>query len=267
VLKIFNDKINFALETIYEAGEKIREKLKDDIEITVKTDVSDLVTNMDKETEKFLVEKIKNRYPLDTFVTEENTVAIDFGEKCWIIDPIDGTFNFVHERKNFAISAAYYESNFPVFGIVYDVDDDNMYLGISGGGAFLNGKKILPSPPHGLSNSVIDFSLKRKKIIEQLSSIDIEKLCLNSLEYRHLGSAALRLCHIAINRIQIYISVNLAVWDYAAGGIILRECGGNYHTIMFKNNKSPYNDTLLIAAQNDNLLQEVLNFASINNTP
>ncbi len=262
MLKIFNEKINFAMETIYEAGELIRKRLKNRMEITVKTDVNDLVTNVDKETEKFLVEKINNKYPLDTFITEENTVATNFGDKCWIIDPIDGTFNFIYEKKNFAISAAYYESNTPVFGIVYDVSDDNMYLGIKGGGAFLNGKKIIPSSPRTLENSIIDVNLKRKKIIEKLIGLNIEKLCLHSLEHRHLGSAALRLCHLAVNRIHIYISVNLALWDYAAGGIILRECGGDYHVEKFINHKSPSSNTILIAAQNNKLLEEVLNFCT-----
>lgn len=261
--RMFNEKINFAIETIYAAGKMIKSKLKDNkenIEITVKTCISDLVTNIDHETEEFIVEKITQKYPSHTFITEEKTVTSSFGDKCWIIDPIDGTLNFIYEQKNYAISAAYYEFNRPVFGIIYDVWGDNMYLGIKGKGAYLNGEKIIPSFPCDLKNSIVDVNFKRKNLIKQISNIDIEELCNLALEHRHLGSAAIRICDVARGRIHVYISPHLKLWDYAAGNIILAECGGNFHTIKYDGNL-PSSSTFFIAAQNDDLLKEVLSLS------
>lgn len=215
---------------------------------------------MDKENEEFLVSRIHEKFPEDVFITEESTVAPVEGDKCWIIDPIDGTLNFITEKKNYAISIAYYELGNPVFGMVYDVYEDMLYLGIAGKGAYLNNEKIEISAPKNLEHSILDVNLKSSEKIKSLVNVDITELCSDSMEHRHLGCASLRLCDIAMNKIHVYISAKLAVWDYAAGNIILKECGGCCYMLKYKNERSPLSNTLVIAAQNENLLEEILKY-------
>ncbi len=245
------------------AGNFIRNRIKSSFEITEKTCVSDLVTDVDKETESFLVNSIIDKYPEDTFITEERTVNSDFGDKCWIIDPIDGTLNFIYEQKNYAISVAYYGNKEPAFGIVYDVFEDNLYLGIKNKGSYVNGKKVNRPPFNTLSTGIVDVNLKNMGLIKELINLDMEEVCKAALNFRHLGSAAIRICDIALNKAHVYISPNLAIWDYAAANIFLKECGGDYWILKTDNKKSPDLNSLVIAAQNKDLLNEVINYSSI----
>lgn len=218
-------RIDFTLDLVKKAGENIRTLMSQDIEIETKSSDSDFVTNVDKQTEIFLVKKIQNEYENQDFLTEENTTPRQDSKQLWIIDPIDGTTNFIFQRKNFAISIAYYEDKKPVFGIVYDVMHDDLYLGITGKGATLNGKKLeVKDPTLNLKNSIVCADYSVLSLFPHGANHFMESV----LSQRYLGSAAIEICMVAKGDAHAYVSKSLKVWDVAAGVIILKEAGGTF---------------------------------------
>lgn len=273
---MFQERVAYAVSTVMQAGHFICGRLKEEFEVFEKTSPADLVSDVDKQTEQFLVSLLSVKYPSDSFVTEEGTVASRFGTHCWIIDPIDGTLNFITQQKNYAISVAFYENGQPGFGIVYDVFENNLYLGIQGNGAYWNGEKIEVSPKRDLANSILDVNWKHKGRIHSLMNIDIEAICQTALNHRHLGSTTIRICDIAMGGAQVYISSKVEVWDYAAATIILRECGGEFQLFETEGDKhkeeaiqeSAQKDEIqkkttygIVVAQSKELLAEVLSYS------
>src|SRR5699024_1598107 len=129
---------------IYKAGEKIRAKIDTPLTIDTKSDANDLVTTMDKETEKYLSENIKAVYPNHKLISEEG-----FGDELqsldgivWIIDPIDGTMNFVEQKRNFAISIGIFHQGIGEIGLVYDCMAENLYTGLKGQDAYKNDQQL-----------------------------------------------------------------------------------------------------------------------------
>ena len=243
-----NNRIEFTTQLVKDAGENIRKLMENKIEIETKANHADFVTNVDKQTEIFLVEGIKGKYQYQDFLTEEDTTPRQESDELWIIDPIDGTTNFIFQQKNFAISIAYYYKRKPVFGIVYDVMADKMFVGITGQGAFLNGEKLEMTDQ--------DRTLKQSLMYGDLYSLTLfpngtEHLRNELVSHRYLGAASIEICMVAEKLSQAYISKNLKVWDVAAAVIVLKEAGG---TFFFGGHEDDiyYNDEdgVFISAQN-----------------
>ena len=219
------EKIDFTLDLVKRAGENIKELMINDVVIDTKSANNDFVTNVDKQTELFLVNGIKERFENQDFLTEEKVVATQGLDDLWIVDPIDGTTNFIFERRNFAISIAFYHKKKPVFGIVYDVVADELFLGITGEGAFLNGKKLpMLDQTTQLKDSIVFGDLYSLTMFGN----DVEAFRSNFVAHRYLGAASIEICGVAMNRHQVYMSKNLKVWDVAAGAIVLNEVGGTF---------------------------------------
>lgn len=217
------EKLIFAKELVYETAEFIREKMKERLDIDTKKNNHDFVTNVDKGAESYLVDKINARYDQQDFVTEEKMIETKGLKDTWIIDPIDGTMNFIYLKKDFAISLAYYEDKKPVFGIVYDVVADEMFVGIHGQGAYLNDKKLQPlDQTTPLSESIINADTKSFLTFK-------ENIIPLIMSQRYVGSAAIETCAVAAGRSNTYVSRRLNPWDIAAGVIILQEVGGTWN--------------------------------------
>ncbi len=112
------EKLEFTKNLVLELGVYIRSILDNQLEITSKSSKHDFVTNVDKEVERRIIQSITSKYENQDFITEEKTVKTQGLRQVWIIDPIDGTMNFIVQKKNFAISIAYYEDSNPLFGLV-----------------------------------------------------------------------------------------------------------------------------------------------------
>lgn len=222
----------FIIELVLEAQQIIKERIKENFDISIKNNnQSDLVTEVDIEIEKFLVKRIKEAYPEDGFITEENTVPIEAAEYVWIIDPIDGTMNFVYTLTDFAISVALYQNKVGKIGVICDVMKDELFVGVKGEGATVNGKPIPKLEPVSVRASIVDVSLRTITTLKEQKRADLLKMSREILSHRNLGSAALRIAHIATGRIHMYISDTLCIWDFAAGMVILEEVGG-YHNYL-----------------------------------
>ncbi len=217
-----------AKEFVLEAAEIIRKSLHNEREIQTKSNPHDLVTDMDKEIERHLKRRINETFPSHHILGEEETgkdiVSID--GIIWIIDPIDGTMNFVHQKRNFAISVGIYENGIGMIGIVHDVMANEMYYGFRGEGAYVNDQRLPKFETVRTSEAIVAINsgwlIKDQKLAKIVSS------CRGTRSY---GSAALEIANVVADRLDGYISLHLSPWDFAAGLILLHEVGGEYSTL------------------------------------
>ena len=172
----------------------------------------DFVTNADIKAEKIIIEELKKARPNYSIISEENGVEKNKDESnFWIIDPIDGTTNFLHGVPHFAISIALQSNNEMVCGLIYDPIKDELFYAEKNHGAYFNNQRIRVS--------------KKREIDECLFAVGKGKYN-PDLIYRRSGSAALDLAYVASGRFDGYFQDNLNLWDIAAGIIIVKEAGG-----------------------------------------
>uniref|UniRef100_A0A6B2LEA0 Inositol-1-monophosphatase n=1 Tax=Arcella intermedia TaxID=1963864 RepID=A0A6B2LEA0_9EUKA len=212
------------------AGEKIKVAFGAPKQITFKADI-DLVTKTDKEVEEMLMGAIRGRFPDHKFVAEEN-VSDGKGEEVlteaptWLIDPIDGTTNFVHKFPFCCVSIGLAINKQVVVGVVYNPMLDELFTAIKGQGAKKNGTPIQVSTTDSLQQSLVatGFPYDRsytKQVLEVLQKV-VEKV----RDVRRAGSAALDMCYVASGVFEAYYENGIHAWDVAAGSLILLEAGG-----------------------------------------
>ncbi len=186
----------------------------------------DPVTAVDRASEEAIVGLIRAERPDDGMLAEEAGGATSEGRH-WIVDPLDGTVNFVHGIPQVSISVALYEGNRPIVGVVYDPLRDELFTAVAGEGARLNGHMISVSAEADLARSVVatGFPYDHDEHADDLSVVLREVLRrVNGI--RRLGSAALDLAWVAAGRYEGYWELGIAPWDGAAGMVLVREAGG-----------------------------------------
>ena len=197
-----------------------------------KSSAADLVTEYDLAVERFLKEKLPPLMPGSLFFGEEEKEnASPLTGWVFIVDPIDGTTNFVRGLKQSAISVALAHDGAVEYGVVYDPYKDEMFSAKRGGGAFLNGRPIhvserpLSEGVFGMGTAIYDrqFLAPTMRVTEQLFR--------RSCDFRRLGAAALDLCNVACGRLDLFFEYSLSPWDHAAGGLIITEAGGVISTL------------------------------------
>ena len=252
-----NQRLETTKTLTYKAGALIKELLKQDLKVEAKS-AKDWVTNIDKETEKFLVESIQQAFPNSSFLTEEDTVTFDEHDEMWIIDPIDGTSNLIHQREYFAISIAYFYKQKPVFGIVYDVMKDEMFVGESGVGAFVNDVPLQQLDGTArVGNSILLGNITRKGLF----NVPLEEILDTIPTHRYLGSGALDTCRVANDQASSYVFPKIKIWDIAASLIILKEVGGTWllgdkvNGFIFDKQSYPY-----LACSNEAVLKKLMSW-------
>ena len=190
----------------------------------------------DIESEKLILEEIEKNFPDDGWISEEKGNKESKSGYIWIVDPLDGTFNYLREIPHFAISIAC-KGEKDAFGIVYDVMKKEKFWAIKGKGAFLNGEKIKVSKTEKMEDAAGVFGLmKGEEEIREGIEI-LKKFAPKIKKMRMFGSAALDLCYVACGRVDFFIEFNLKVWDTEGGRIILEEAGGNYVERLLKGKK------------------------------
>lgn len=221
--------IQTAQEGARAAGELSLARMTQPYEVEYKTSASDLVTAVDKEVEERLVKLILSRFPDHGILGEESTFKGDLSsyDTLWIIDPIDGTTNFVHQQINFAVSIAVYHKGEPLVGVVYDPSRDEMFHAVKGEGAYLNGRRLQLERRVKLEEALLCTSVFWNKRAEQMG-VDtiVKKLAGKVRGMRLLGSAALELAYVSSGRLDGYVSMSLNPWDFGAGRLLVEEAGG-----------------------------------------
>ncbi len=211
-----------------QAGQFIREERSkisaDDIELKGK---ASLVTYVDKEAEKMIVAKLRELLPEAGFITEEGT-ATESGEQWkWVIDPLDGTTNFIHGIFPHSVSIALTRDNVPVAGAVYEIGQNELFTAWENGGAYLNGKTISVSKAAKHEDVLLATGFPYynfDKLNEYLKVLEF--FMIETRGMRRMGSAAVDLAYVACGRFDGFFEHALHAWDVAAGVLLVQEAGG-----------------------------------------
>lgn len=225
--EIIKDALKTACEASWEAGRLIKDNWNRTKQVSTKTGITDLVTNVDKEADKLITEKISRRFPTHTVVAEESARSGPESPYCWYIDPIDGTTNFAHRYPHFAVSIALTYQSRPIVGVVYDPLLRETFRATAGGGAFLNGSPITVSTESQLERSLLQtgFPYDRHEYGHFYLQY-YEAFMLLTQGVRRSGSAALDLCYVACGRAEGFWEWRLQPWDVAAGALIVEQAAG-----------------------------------------
>lgn len=213
---------------IKEAGERIRRSLLHKLDITTKSNANDLVTNVDKETEKFFIDQINRTYPFHRILGEEGQGdrITDVNGVIWVIDPIDGTMNFVHMQRNFSISIGIFENGEGQLGYIYDVIRDELYSAVKGEGAYINEKPLEKLKEEPVEKAIIGINPVWLTDNKRIEPSILRRLVKDIRGARSVGSAALEMAFVSTGWFDGYIALSLNPWDFAAGLVIIEELGG-----------------------------------------
>ncbi|MEM5871576.1 MAG: inositol monophosphatase family protein [Candidatus Aenigmatarchaeota archaeon] len=218
------DELRVAIEVAKKAGKLILRQNYSKKIIGFKSKVN-FVTNVDKNSEKLITNLLLKEFPDYGILAEEGTK--EKGENVWIIDPLDGTTNFMHGYPFFCVSIALVKNGKQFLGVVYDPNKNEIFYALNKKGAFLNENKIEASKTKYIHSSLLatGFYYDRKEIMERTVKKIGEFLSLGIQGIRRDGAAALDLCYVACGRFDGYWEYILSPWDFAAGSLIAKEAG------------------------------------------
>lgn len=227
-----------AVNTAAKAGEWIKLKMGSHAQLALKSNSRDLVTEVDKGSEKMIRNLIKTHFPHHSILGEEGVAPgsaasaealkhMQDHEYLWIVDPIDGTTNFVHGFPFFSVSIALAHRGEIIVGVVYDPNRDELFVAEKGKGAYVKGKPIRVSQEAKLSDSLVatgfpadgDYALP-------VNVKGIQAVAPRVRNLRVAGSAALHMAYVAAGRLSGFWEIGLNSWDIAAGALLIREAGG-----------------------------------------
>nr|AEE62247.1 unknown [Dendroctonus ponderosae] len=224
---------NVVLQLTKKCGQLIKERTSSRTKkVETKSSAIDFVTETDQEVERLLIDGLSKAFPEHKFIGEE---SVSSGAQCeltdaptWIIDPVDGTMNFVHSFPHSCISIALFVDKHPAIGIIYNPMMNQLFTAQKGKGAFLNGEKITVSGTKRLAEALIMMEFGTSRNAEQRSVIleNQQKLMPQVHGLRALGSAALNMAMVACGAADAYFEFGIHIWDIAAGELIITEAGG-----------------------------------------
>lgn len=221
--------LNIAIQAARQASKIMLRALDqmDKIEITEKSS-NDFVTQVDRVSEEIIIQHIQKAYPHHAILAEESGhLTTKDDEYCWVIDPLDGTRNFMQGYPQFSISIALLKRNVVELGLVYDPIRQELFTATRGQGAYFNSRRMRISANKKLSSTLIGtgFPYKNKDSIKTYLNT-FEKVFTHCGDIRRAGSAALDLAYVACGRLDGFWESNLQIWDIAAGSLMIKESGG-----------------------------------------
>jgi myo-inositol-1(or 4)-monophosphatase len=242
-------KICSEIEIAVRQAEKfiIEESGKFNITLTETKGLHDFVSYVDKGSEKMLVERLEKILPEAGFIAEEGTSTKTGVRYNWVIDPLDGTTNFLHGIHPYAISVALADEGEPVAGVVCDVGGNEIFKAWKNGGTWMNDQPVKVSTASRLADSLVatgfpyhDFS-RLDKYMKCLAHF-----CMTTHGIRRLGSASIDLAYVACGRFEAFYEYELKVWDVSAGILLVREAGGRVSN--FSGNESKLDGNEIVAS-------------------
>ena len=197
------------------------------LHIETKFNMHDVVTVADKESERYIIGEIKRTYPEHAILGEESGMHAGDSEYCWVIDPLDGTSNYIHDMAPYSVSIALRDREELLLGVVYEVCRNECFYAWKGSKAYLDGKEIRVTDVAVLDKAFVALGFPYdsdhyRPIAQKL----VDRLYGYAGGTRLLGSAAAELCYVACGRFDARIEGHLGPWDVAAGGLILMQAGG-----------------------------------------
>ncbi len=187
----------------------------------------DFVTKVDKWSEAVILQTIREKFPTHTFLAEETLKQEDRDSYRWIIDPLDGTTNYIHGYPMFSVSIALKYRGEVIVGVVFDPLRDELFHAVKGSGSFLNNKKISVSGVTALGRSLVatGFPFRKKELVD-LYLQAFKSVFHEVSDIRRAGSAAIDLAYVAAGRLEGFFELKLGPWDVAAGSLLIEEAGG-----------------------------------------
>ena len=238
-------------------------------QISVKSK-NDFVTEIDKKSEQAIIGIIQKSFPRDRIQAEESGVS-NGEERLWIIDPLDGTSNYIHQMPMFSISIGVQENGILTTGVIYDPLHNELFTAAKGRGAYLNRKKIHVSRVKRLADAFMTTGIPfraRGRFDEYFKSF--RKISSSSMGLRRGGSAALDLAYVASGRFDGFWEIDLSPWDTAAGAVLVREAGGNMTDVWGGQNYLKTGDILasngLIHKELENITSDIFSFNKADKT-
>ncbi|KGD72521.1 MULTISPECIES: inositol-1-monophosphatase [Tatumella] len=221
--------LNIAVRAARKAGNLIAKHYEtpDAVEASQKGS-NDFVTNVDREAERLIIEVIRKSYPQHTIITEESgELEGEDKDVQWVIDPLDGTTNFIKRFPHFSVSIAVRIKGRTEVAVVYDPMRNELFSAARGQGAQLNGYRLRGSSARDLDGTILatGFPFKAKQHAAPFINV-VAKLFTQCADFRRTGSAALDLAYVAAGRTDGYFEIGLKPWDFAAGELLVREAGG-----------------------------------------
>ncbi|MCM3593424.1 inositol monophosphatase [Brevibacillus borstelensis] len=229
--------VELAKQVAKEAGTMIKNRRESRFTIEEKGNAFDVVTELDKASESLIRKRILEAYPDHAFLGEEESFAnhhtfvkslakADETPFLWIVDPIDGTSNYVQRIPGFTVSIALASKGEVIVGVVYDPSQDELFWAEKGKGAFVNGKELKVAGTEDVARSVIATGFPSTPLMREAVLKGIGELGPRCQTMRVLGSAALHLAYVAAGRLTAFWEYGLNAWDVAAGTLLITEAGG-----------------------------------------
>jgi len=212
--------------TAREAGALLMERLPGGRTLETKTSPVDVVTEVDRASEALIVARILQARPEDGFLGEEGADRASTSGVRWVIDPIDGTVNYLYRRPDFAVCIAAEVAGEVVAGVVFNPFLDELFAAARGHGATLNGRPIHVSTETRLPHALCGTGFGYEEAERRVQGAVVARLVAEVRDIRRAGSAALDLCAVACGRLDVYYERGVRPWDVAAAGLVVREAGG-----------------------------------------
>ncbi len=209
-----------------EAGDLIRSRLDDVISISTKSTATDMVTEVDRQSERLIVSRLESLRPGDALLGEEGTTSAGNTGVRWIFDPLDGTTNYIYGFPAFCVSIGVEVDGHPVAGAVYDPLRGEMFTATAGGGAVVDGRPIHVTTQPSIETALVSTGFGYDPSRRAFQGRVLAEVVPRVRDIRRAGSAALDLCWVACGRVDAYYEFGLNDWDMAAGALIVREAGG-----------------------------------------
>ncbi|HEX8770865.1 MAG TPA: inositol monophosphatase family protein [Acidimicrobiales bacterium] len=195
--------------------------------VDTKTSATDMVTEVDRASEEFIVKGLLELRPLDGILGEEGANRQGSSGLRWVIDPLDGTTNYLYGLPAFAVSVAAELGGRAVVGVVADPSHDEVFTATAGGGAYRNGDRIAVSGVSDLATALVATGFAYRRDQRSRQARVLTEVLPAVRDVRRLGAAALDLCWVACGRLDAYYEVGIQHWDVAAGGLIALEAGAH----------------------------------------
>lgn len=185
----------------------------------------DVVTEADTETERLVVEKLREAFPDDAAVGEEGSNTTSKSGRIWYVDPLDGTFNFTKRLPYWCTSIGLVDDDEPQVGVIFDPLHDELFTAVRGSGSSMNGQRIGASEVRDPLQATVQVTVNNDRQVVDRSIKDVDNLARDVTRLRNLGALALELCHLACGRLDAVLQRGSHPWDYAASILIAQEAG------------------------------------------
>jgi myo-inositol-1(or 4)-monophosphatase len=227
------------------------------LEVNTKSTAIDVVTQMDIKVEAFIVEQLLAARPDDGMIGEEGAARPSKSGITWVIDPLDGTVNYLYDLPGWNVSIAAKDGEGQLIGVVTAPSINSTWWAVRGEGAFHNGKRITCNDPIELNRAMLATGFQYDTAHRAAQIEHVSRLLPIIRDLRRNGAAAVDLCHVAMGRVDGYFEHGLKEWDWAAGGLIAREAGARFA----RYGQAPYEMTL---AAGPRLYSELEEFLGLN---